>query len=250
MTAPDPDVPLIRQPLNMTDEVWECAACEAPVRQGSVKHAPDCAWLAGIREQAAADERERWRRLLADPENCLSMCDDDCENGRFHCMWLNLPNHKPGWHSPETCPFADLIGGSRCPSCGVAPAPGMDERLSHERHCPLGPRARCCDLHGRNCEPSELCCEKCAEAGHPLHRDGRPCSNLDLSTEACRQAVQAERSRVLAAPLDRFGSTIASYSEPGHSPEDRWDRGYQCAMREVARLLRGEPAYEHLEDSQ
>jgi hypothetical protein len=66
MTAPDPDVPLIRQPLNMTDEVWECAACEAPVRQGSVKHAPDCAWLAGIREQAAADERERWLRWMHD----------------------------------------------------------------------------------------------------------------------------------------------------------------------------------------
>ena len=52
-------------------------------------------------------------------------------------------------------------------------------------------------------------------------------------------AAAAERERLLHAPLDRFGFTIARYTEPGHSPEDRWDRGYQCAMRKIADLLQG-----------
>lgn len=42
--------------------------------------------------------------------------------------------------------------------------------------------ARCCDMHGRNCEPpSELCCQYCTEAGHPEHRDGSECAVPDLS---------------------------------------------------------------------
>ena len=53
--------------------------------------------------------------------------------------------------------------------------------------------ARCCDLHGRNCEPpSELCCENCTEARHAGwtddrgtqrfgHPRGEKCSSPDLS---------------------------------------------------------------------
>ena len=53
--------------------------------------------------------------------------------------------------------------------------------------------SRCCDMHGRNCEPpSELCCEECTEARHAgwtdpkgVQRFGHPageaCSNPDLS---------------------------------------------------------------------
>jgi hypothetical protein len=39
----------------------------------------------------------------------------------------------------------------------------------------------CCDLHGRNCEPEELCCKKCTEWDHPRHRGGSGCSNPILS---------------------------------------------------------------------
>jgi len=52
--------------------------------------------------------------------------------------------------------------------------------------------------------------------------------------------AEAERQRLLSVRLDRWGHTIATYSEPDRHPEDRWDRGYQCAMREVGTLLRGE----------
>jgi hypothetical protein len=47
------------------------------------------------------------------------------------------------------------------------------------------PAKRCCDLHGRNCEPpSELCCEQCTEADHPWHTRMWPCSNPDFSSAA------------------------------------------------------------------
>ena len=38
-------------------------------------------------------------------------------------------------------------------------------------------RARlCCDMHNQHCEPpSELCCRRCPEAGHPEHQDGAVC---------------------------------------------------------------------------
>jgi hypothetical protein len=35
---------------------------------------------------------------------------------------------------------------------------------------------RCCDLHNEHCEPpSDLCCDSCAEAGHPDHLPGVRC---------------------------------------------------------------------------
>jgi Protein of unknown function (DUF2829) len=55
------------------------------------------------------------------------------------------------------------------------------------------PEARCCDFHGRNCEPpGDLCCENCTEARHGGWRDahgaqqfghpaGEACSSPDLS---------------------------------------------------------------------
>jgi Protein of unknown function (DUF2829) len=58
--------------------------------------------------------------------------------------------------------------------------------------------ARCCDLHGRNCEPpSELCCEECTEVRHAGwvsgngfqqygHPRGEACSNPDLSDGSAR----------------------------------------------------------------
>jgi hypothetical protein len=57
---------------------------------------------------------------------------------------------------------------------------------------------RCCDLHGRNCEPAgDLCCEDCTEARHggwadakgvPRfgHPRGEACSNPDLSDGSVR----------------------------------------------------------------
>lgn len=62
---------------------------------------------------ATAAERERWNCALADPSFCLWPCDPDCEVGPFHCRWEHEPNHKPGWHSLENCPFAALFGGDR-----------------------------------------------------------------------------------------------------------------------------------------
>jgi hypothetical protein len=49
------------------------------------------------------------------------------------------------------------------------------------------------------------------------------------------QIAATERQRLLSLPLDRSGSTIASYTGPDNPA--RWDRGYQCAMRTVAALL-------------
>lgn len=40
---------------------------------------------------------------------CIEPCDPDCEVGPVHCVWIHLPNHKPGWHSAEDCP-AKLAG--------------------------------------------------------------------------------------------------------------------------------------------
>ena len=41
---------------------------------------------------------------------------------------------------------------------------------------------RCCELHGRTCEPpSELCCAWCSEQHHPDHTDGSLCSAPDVS---------------------------------------------------------------------
>jgi hypothetical protein len=48
---------------------------------------------------------------------------------------------------------------------------------------------RCCDIHGRSCEPPyELCCDRCCEAQHVMgdavrgsHGDGSVCVNPDLS---------------------------------------------------------------------
>jgi hypothetical protein len=51
------------------------------------------------------------------------------------------------------------------------------------------------------------------------------------------QIAAAERQRLLSLPLDHEGRTIASYAGPGRHPEDRWARGYQCAMYQVAALL-------------
>lgn len=53
---------------------------------------------------------------------------------------------------------------------------------------------QCCDMHGRNCEPSELCCGECTEGHHGgwtdergMQRYGHPagesCSNPDLSVK-------------------------------------------------------------------
>jgi hypothetical protein len=35
--------------------------------------------------------------------------------------------------------------------------------------------AACCDLHGTNCEPLDLCCGLCTEAEHPKHPPGVMC---------------------------------------------------------------------------
>lgn len=99
--------------------------------------------------------------------------------------------HRPVWRQP----FGSLDGRAiyrptdepRCVTCGtVAPcveyagaAAVVNVVLT------IGADAVCCDLHGRNCEPpSELCCERCTEAAHPLHADGSTCSNPDLSRSA------------------------------------------------------------------
>jgi hypothetical protein len=54
----------------------------------------------------------------------------------------------------------------------------------------------------------------------------------------------AERKRLLSVPIANgpVSHTISSFTEPGRDPEDRWhwwNRGYECAMRDVAALLGG-----------
>lgn len=42
----------------------------------------------------------------------------------------------------------------------------------------------CCDLHGRNCEPEELCCASCTEADHfSGHKLLGPCSAPNISPD-------------------------------------------------------------------
>jgi len=61
-----------------------------------------------------------------------------------------------------------------------------------------GAATACCDLHGRNCEPEEPCCERCTEVRHAGWRDeagvlryghprGEVCSAPDLSVLAAPQ---------------------------------------------------------------
>jgi hypothetical protein len=39
---------------------------------------------------------------------CAALCDEDCEAGPAHCVWVHEPSHKPGWHGPGECPFARM----------------------------------------------------------------------------------------------------------------------------------------------
>lgn len=59
------------------------------------------------------------------------------------------------------------------------------------------PDAPCCDLHGRNCELDDPCCENCTEVRHLHwtdergnwrfgHPHGEACSNPDLSAAVAR----------------------------------------------------------------
>lgn len=71
-----------------------------------------------------------------------------------------------------------------------------------------GVAANCCDMHGRTCEPGELCCGECTEGAHPHHVDGSFCSSPDLSgvvwpappvEDALRDEVERLRARWEAA---------------------------------------------------
>jgi hypothetical protein len=52
----------------------------------------------------------RWLKAIR-ASNCLATCDPDCEVGDVHCWFVHLPSHKPGWHTAENCPFADVLRG-------------------------------------------------------------------------------------------------------------------------------------------
>jgi hypothetical protein len=63
----------------------------------------------------------------------------------------------------EECGWFTLVmsGGkvlARCQNCGV----GIEIAI-----------VRCCDLHGRNCEPEEQCCQYCTEGRHCGWTDDR-----------------------------------------------------------------------------
>jgi len=80
--------------------------------------------------------------------------------------------------------------GDRCPTGGHhelrAVSAGELARLMRDED-----ESRCCDLHGRNCEPpSEICCDQCTEMAHPMHGDGTQCSNPDLSAAAVDRWIE------------------------------------------------------------
>lgn len=67
-----------------------------------------------------------------------------------------------------------MMGSITCPACGECDwftlAQEGDEIFARCQNCGAGIQVaiiRCCDLHGRNCEPpSELCCYLCTEERH------------------------------------------------------------------------------------
>lgn len=58
--------------------------------------------------EAVTAERERIIAVLADLDDCLDACDQDCEAGPLHCLWLHQPRHKPGWHDQGHCPHREF----------------------------------------------------------------------------------------------------------------------------------------------
>lgn len=67
---------------------------------------------------------------------------------------------------------------------------------------------KCCDLHGRKCEPpADLCCAECTETAHDMFdsrrgyhaRDNSLCSNPDLSYGKLVSQVRAGRIEIIRA---------------------------------------------------
>lgn len=120
----------------------------------------------------------------------------------------------------------------------------------------------CCDLHGRRCEPGELCCDDCTEAAHPAHSDGSVCSSPDLTAVAAggwcapsevvydiasvlettvtgepvehpppREPTQAEMVASIAETVDRADAAIADWDSwkdaavwvPGMEGDGTWE---------------------------
>lgn len=129
---------------------------------------------------------------------------------------------------------------------------------------------RCCDSHGRLCEPpGDLCCAQCVEAGHRLfdsrlgqHADGSVCVNPDLSPSWLPEgeynphiygAVQALPD-LLRAELERRLAGM----DPGH-PARTWIRerledylaqsNVALAMTTIEQVDRGPVRYPHTEQT-
>jgi hypothetical protein len=60
---------------------------------------------ARVSDWEEAQQYEPWQMpLTLRPGECEARCDDDCECGPVHCLWIHEPNNKPGWHSEQDCP--------------------------------------------------------------------------------------------------------------------------------------------------
>jgi hypothetical protein len=83
---------------------------------------------------------------------------------------------------------------------------------------------RCCDLHGRNCEPPcELCCHDCTESDHPRHERTGPCSNPDLSGTGAQHRVIYDETAVDATNderLDVWGREMAEDGPVGRTAKN------------------------------
>lgn len=113
---------------------------------------------------------------------------------------------------------------------------------------------RCCDSHGRNCEPpGELCCAACVEARHRLfdgdagqHADGTVCVNPNLSPDTSPQDEYAPED--LAAALRGFIDQPRHVQwPPDHPAVADWIREKTQEHAAWAPLLRAMTRIDHVE---
>jgi hypothetical protein len=87
-----------------------------------------------------------------------------------------LPDGHVEW--THTCQGREVVATLPMPPWRV-----LGDRVDPSVHCTacgmhgvVQIEATCCDIHGPKCEPpSELCCRRCPEAGHPWHPPGVEC---------------------------------------------------------------------------
>ena len=142
------------------------------------------------------------------------------------------------------------------------------ERMANAVRAVYAPR--CCDSHGRLCEPpSDLCCGQCVEAGHRLfdgiqgqHTDGSVCVNPMLSANVLPEreynphihGAAKALPDLLRAELERRLTGM----DPGH-PIREWAReqltdylaqsNADLAITTVTEVDRGPVRYPHTEQT-